>query len=108
MSGLPGQEEKYSHHGEWDLRSFHNKAARAVVLTGEHRYHFSVVGSAFPARESSAEYFILGCLREGKNRLAKFFIQTYLMFLPALPLPDFLVLRKQLPLAFGGELLCNA
>lgn len=37
---------------------------------------------------------------EGKNRLAKYFIQAYLMFLPVLPFPDFLVLRKQLPLAF--------
>lgn len=66
----------------------------------EHGCNFSVVGSAFPPRQSSAECFKLGCLRGGKNRLAKFFIQTYLMFLPALPLPDFLVLRKQLPLAF--------
>lgn len=97
---LPGQEAKSSHHRERDLRSSHTEAARVVVLSGEPTYQFSVVGSAFPPRQSSAESFKLGCLREGKNRLAKFFIQTYLMFLPALPLPDFLVLRKQLPLAF--------
>lgn len=79
---------------EQDLRISHTEA---VVLTGEHRHGFSVVGSAFPARQNSAECFKLGCLNGGKNRLAKFFIQ---MFVSALPLPDFLVLRKQLPLAF--------